>query len=321
MRLILLLILSLMIVNADKVIDHQFKNGETFELEGVTYEIRYVEDKDFDVMQIVSNFGKIVLSENECDQYGQYKFCFDRFVPLMGGIESDNPALMRDKVAIRVNRVDCEAECLSGIADACQTNEDCELPYCVHGVCSSAPEVCGDGYCDKDEACPEDCSYTVTNASEFAVPSTLDWIEIPVTNGTYTFKTRGAYRLNESYPNVTAAGIGRRGGPCENLPEGALVAKLCDRCMLVNETIEVQGCQLTMRVNELRLFDNHGNLTVIMQQDIQQEEEPVLTTNVTETDTEHIERTYILDLIILLSVTIGFIVVLIVLLKRKSSED
>ncbi|MFO7711060.1 MAG: hypothetical protein R6V53_04830 [Candidatus Woesearchaeota archaeon] len=258
MKTHLFLLLLIPLVCGD--IHEEFNNKETFDLEGITYEIRYIPDQDIDLLQIVSKFGKIVLSEDECEQYGQYNFCFERWVPKLEDMDTEIPELLRDKVEIKVTKT-CDEDCI-GIAAHCRFDEDCDMPFCVHGICASARHICGDGYCDNDEECVADCSYTVKNASHFVIPSNLDWIEIPVENGNYSVIVKGTYEMDENHRAVSAEGIDEPGYPREELPKGALIAKLCGSYMVVNSTLEINNCNLQMRVNEKRLFDNKGNFTV-----------------------------------------------------------
>ncbi len=158
------------------------------------------------------------------------------------------PELLRDKVEIKVTK-ECEGECV-GIAAHCRSDEDCEMPFCVHGVCASSRNICSDRYCDSKEECASDCSYTISNKSHFVIPSNLDWIEVPVENGNYSVVVEGTYEMNKNYRSVSAEGIDEGGYPCEELPKGALVAKLCGNCMVLNSTLQVNNCNLRIRVNE-----------------------------------------------------------------------
>ena len=259
------------------LIDRSFDNGENFTIDQVTWTAVIASNVDKERLMVKSLFTIFVIDKGRCEKVDYYNFCFN-------GIDTGEFELYK-KAKLVVSKQDCvaynnsdnQSVCKTTLAGSCIKDYDCLSNKCLHGMCimKTATSLCGDGYCDKDEGCRSDClqdiSVTSTNPYTVVLAPKYDWVgtRFIIRNSTkYTLDSNSTYYI-DAITQVNISGIKDLSN--ESLyPEfnkGALIGILCNETILLSATKTIKiddDCELFLRVNEKKIYDNSGKITVVI---------------------------------------------------------
>lgn len=266
--LFLLILMSSLVIADEEVFDGEISPIDSLEVGNLDYDIRY--SISAEKMSFLHPLNKLILGLNDCDIRGYYRYCFEN---VTHHVEKEDM-----KAFLKVEKLDCisytpvgkNRTCKLETGDICESDLQCVIGKCLHGICSNIFPVCGDGYCDSKEICEFDCRKNVEEIEPgtYLVNAKKDWtklMDIEV-GKSYTFEIEGEYSIGEG-EKVGARGRDEvdPGMPCPEVNKGALVGDVCGQCMIITTNALItprNNCEMRVRVNDFALFDNSGNVTV-----------------------------------------------------------
>lgn len=283
--LLLLLLLVIPIVFAETTIINKELNPEdSVIVDGVNYSFYYSFKSE--KASFTSPFNKLILSKNDCVVRGYHRFCF---VNVTEKVEQYDM-----KMRINVSRLGCvsyrkggdvNSSCKTGLGSECSYDVECVEGKCYLGICSIVFPICGDGYCDGNERCFEDCNREaeLLSFNKYSIPVDKDWVYVMdlTPEKAYSLSGEGTYKYNVSASSgVSGVSEYREKDPCPEINSKALVASVCGTCYPVSATGAIKPakeCPLLVRVNEQALIDNSGELILKISETNNSFANPILT--------------------------------------------
>ena len=154
--LIMVVFLMASLVYADEVIfNGTMSSIDSITIDDVDYSIR-VSAKTNNVF-VESIYSRIIVSQGKVETKGYYTFFFEGF----NDYEFEDYA----EASMTITKFDCleylndddEMVCKLHVGEDCEEDSECMSSKCLHGVCTYTYPICGDGHCDENENCDDDC--------------------------------------------------------------------------------------------------------------------------------------------------------------------
>jgi hypothetical protein len=223
-------------------------------IDGIEYNLLFAEWDN--LLGFKSRFSEVNVRKDYCETLGYYKFCFR-------GFRYQNLVPYSTEANLTITKLDCieyeignTTTCKKKIGSLCNNNTECTSDLCLHGVCSFKKNICGDGYCDKDEQRCGDCNDEINIITQDPFTFTLllnkTWQKPPFIlypTKTYTFKVQNAPLVASKKSSYS---------PCPQYDQNAIVAMICGECYAIDDDIELtpkSNCYIETRNNNPRLFN------------------------------------------------------------------